>query len=211
MHKNQTLPALTPPTLKDAHRWKNMRIGLLGGSFNPAHDGHMHIARLARVKFGLDFVWWIVTPQNPLKDSKHTAPYDKRHKQVEEITARSPRQMATHLEKELGTQYTFETIQGLKTNFPSTEFIWICGMDNALIFHKWDKWRSIIDMMPLVFIARPPATNLVRGCPLKLLDSVAHRHDTDGRKTDLTKPCIYWLDGAKMLDISSTQIRNKQR
>ncbi len=210
MAKSLPKTALTPPTLKDAARWKGLRVGLLGGSFNPPHQGHMHIARMARIKFGLDFVWWIVTPQNPLKDKKNTAPYDKRFKKVEEITAKSPKQMATHVERDLGTQYTYETISELKKNYPSTEFIWICGMDNALIFHKWDKWQTIIDTMPMVFIARPPAGNLVRNCPLRLLTSVSHRHNTDGVKTDLTKPCIYWLEGTKMLDISSTKIRNKK-
>ncbi|HPF78580.1 MAG TPA: nicotinate (nicotinamide) nucleotide adenylyltransferase [Alphaproteobacteria bacterium] len=200
----------SPPTLKDGRRWDNMRIGLLGGSFNPPHAGHMHIARLAQAKFGLDFVWWIVTPQNPLKKRDGMAPYEERFANVQAMTAPYPRQMATHLEAELGTRYTYQTITALKKYFPKTEFIWICGMDNAHIFHKWDRWQRILEMMPITFIARPPATHLVKGCPIRLLNNISHRHKTYGVKTDLNDAAIYWLEGNKMLDISSTEIRKNK-
>ena len=199
-----------PPTLQDGFRWRGLRIGLLGGSFNPAHAGHMHIARIAKAKFGLDFVWWIVTPQNPLKDTKHMRPYDERHDAVSMMLESYPRQLPTHLEADLGTQYTFETISELKTHFSSTDFLWICGMDNAHIFHKWDKWQRILEMMPITFIARPPAQQLVKGCPIRMLDNIPHYHKTFGRKTDLKSSGIYWLEGNKMLDISSTKIRNNK-
>lgn len=146
---------LTPPTLHDGQRWRNLRVGLLGGSFNPAHQGHMHIARLALARFHLDFIWWIVTPQNPLKDEKEMAPYDVRYEGVRKITKSSPRMMATHLERQLGTNYTYETIVRLKKAFPATDFLWICGMDNAHLFHRWEKWREITQEVPVVFIARP--------------------------------------------------------
>lgn len=198
----------TPPTLHDGHRWRGMRIGLLGGSFNPPHAGHMHIAQLALSKFGLDFVWWIVTPQNPLKNTHGMAPYKTRHGLVEDLTAGHPRMMATHLENDLGTRYTYETVNALKTRFPLTEFIWICGMDNARIFHRWDRWRQLINDMPVAFIARPPAGSLVQGCPLKMLPQRLHHYSPRGRKTPLSPPKITWLHGTKMVDISSTQIRN---
>lgn len=200
----------TPPTLKDGNRWENMRIGLLGGSFNPPHDGHMHIARLARARFGLDFIWWIVTPQNPLKDRKDMAPYEERYANVEKMLQGFPRHMATHLESELGTNYTYETVLSLKENFPKTEFLWICGMDNAHIFHKWERWQDILALMPITFIARPPANHLVKNSPLRLFKNVPHYHRTLGQKTDLKHPGIYWLEGNKMLDISSTEIRKNK-
>lgn len=205
------LHQFTPPTLKDGHRWRGLRVGLLGGSFNPPHAGHLHIARMAKAKFGLDFVWWIVTPQNPLKQTKGMAPYAERYAEVQAMLENFPRQMPTHLEAELGTRYTFETVYALRKNFPQTDFIWICGMDNAHIFHKWDKWQRILEMMPLTFIARPPATQLVKGCPVRMLDNIPHYHGAFGRKTDLKSPGIYWLEGNKMLDISSTKIRNNKQ
>lgn len=198
----------TPPTLNDGNRWRGMRVGLFGGSFNPAHAGHIHVARTAMIKFGLDFVWWLVTPQNPLKDSKHTRPYEERYANVESMLAPYPKQLATHLEADMGVQYSFQTISSLTSIFPQTDFIWICGMDNAHIFHKWDHWQEILDTMPVCFIARPPAKSLVKSCPLRMSRLVPHHYDARGRKTNLKESGIYWLSGNKMLDISSTNIRN---
>lgn len=200
----------SPPTLRDGFRWRGMRVGLLGGSFNPPHEGHMHIARLAMAKFGLDFVWWIITPQNPLKQSSHMAPYEERFARVKAMTDAHPRMMATHLERDIGTQYTYETALELRRHFPQTDFVWICGMDNALIFHKWDRWRSLIDIMPVVFIARPPAGSLVKGCPVRMLPARLQAYQTCGAKTPLNPPKITWVKGTKMLDISSTKIRNSK-
>ena len=200
----------TPPTLQEPHRWRGLRIGLFGGSFNPPHAGHVHVARLAQVKFDLDFVWWIVTPQNPLKSTRHTRPYTERYNNVETMLQRCPKQLPTHIEATLGAQYTHETISGVKKRFPQTDFIWICGMDNAHIFHKWDRWQDIIKQIPVAFIARPPATDLVKSCSLRMMRQIEHKYTTKGRYTDLTKPAIYWLSGSKMLDISSTQIRKNR-
>lgn len=200
----------TPPTLNDSRRWDNMRIGLLGGSFNPPHAGHIHIARIAQAKFGLDFVWWIVTPQNPLKKKSNMAPYQQRYDNVKTMLGGYPHQMATHLEAELGSSYTYETVTALRKKFPKTDFLWICGMDNAHIFHKWDRWQRILETVPITFIARPPATHLVKGCPIRMLNNISHYHVTAGRKTNLKKPAIFWLEGNKMLDISSTEIRKNK-
>jgi nicotinate-nucleotide adenylyltransferase len=199
------------PSLGSVTRWDGLRIGLLGGSFNPPHAGHMHIARTAQAKFGLDFVWWIVTPQNPLKKRKGMAPYDKRFQDVEKMLQGFPRQLPTHLEAELGTTYTYQTVAALQNSFPKTDFLWICGMDNAHIFHKWDKWQRILETVPITFIARPPATHLVKGCPIRMLKNIDHYHQADGAKTDLKQAGIYWLSGNKMLDISSTEIRNNKQ
>ena len=203
---------LTPPSLRDTVRWRGKRIGLLGGSFNPPHHGHYHIAKLAMIQFGLDFVWWIVTPQNPFKDKKGIAPYTQRFSQVEAMTNYHPRMMTTHLESELGTDYTYQTVTALKHHFPTTDFLWICGMDNALIFHRWDQWRALLDTIPITFIARPPAGHLVKSCPLKLYKrKIPHYYKTCGTQTNLKKPGIYWLSQTKMVDISSTEIRLKTK
>ena len=194
------------PTLYDGARWAGKRIGLLGGSFNPPHAGHLHIARIALAKFGLDFVWWIVTPQNPLKDRKDMAPYEERFTKVEQLTAHHPRMMATHLENLLQTNYTYETVLALKQHYPNTEFIWICGMDNAYIFHRWDRWQDLARLIPITFIARPPARLLVKSDPVRRLD-IPQYNKTKGRKTGLSSPSITWIRGTKMVDISSTRIR----
>lgn len=199
-----------PPHLGDKARWRGMRIGLLGGSFNPPHNGHMHIAKIARARFGLDAVWWLVTPHNPLKDKNIIAPYDERFSAVEKMTARDPAMMATHLERDLGGAYTYETVRRLRDEFPQTEFLWICGMDNALIFHKWERWRDLLNLVPMTFIARPATRGLIKSCPLRQAD-VPHHFGTRGRGTNLTPPGIFWLTSTRMMDVSSTKIRNKNK
>jgi len=183
------------PTLKDGKLWAGKKVGLLGGSFNPAHKGHRHIALLALAHYDLDYIWWLVTPQNPLKDKTDMAAYDERFASALEIIHEHPQMMATHLENELGTNYTYETVQGLMAAFPETEFMFICGMDNALIFHKWDRWRELLDLIPVTFIDRPGAVDVVDDAPLK---AVSH-------------PNLLWLHGEEMVDISSTQIRNERK
>jgi len=198
----------TPPHLQDSVRWRGQRIGLLGGSFNPAHHGHLHIAKMAKAKLGLDFVWWLITPQNPLKTRADMAPYEDRFKSVETMIAKTPSMMATHLEAQLGTTYTYETVKQLQSHFPQTDFVFICGHDNALIFHKWDRWKALADLIPIVFIARPPATRLVQNCPIRMLKSLKF---PKGRKTPLIPGSVYWLKMTRMIDISSTEIRNKTK
>lgn len=180
------------PTLDDGAVWAGKRVGLLGGSFNPAHEGHRHIALLALAHYNLDCVWWLVTPQNPLKDTNDMALYDERFASALKIIDNHPDMIATHLERDLGTTYTYETVKGLKAAFPDTEFMFICGMDNALIFHKWDRWRELLDLVPFAFIDRPRAVDMVADCPLK----------------QLNHPNLRWLHGKEMIDISSTEIRN---
>ncbi|MEM9469243.1 MAG: nicotinate-nucleotide adenylyltransferase [Pseudomonadota bacterium] len=205
MVKKQFSPILTPPHLQDVNRWCGLRIGLFGGSFNPPHAGHLHIAKLAQIQFGLDFVWWLITPQNPLK--KNTGGYEQRFSAVENMIADHPRQMATHLERDLATEYSYETVLGLKNTYQKTDFLWICGMDNAHIFHQWDQWQAFLDIMPITFIARPPAQYLVKNCPIKQI-KIPQYGCAFGQKTDLKTPGIYWLNGSKMLNISSSKIRN---
>lgn len=200
----------TPPTLYDSQRWAGKRIGLLGGSFNPPHQGHLHIARLARRMLDLDFIWWIVTPQNPLKDRKGMAPYEERYQAVEEMVSPYPRQMATHLEDQLGTRYTYETVVRLREHYPKTDFLWICGMDNAHIFHRWDHWQDLILEIPILFIARPPAHTLVRNTPISQIRTIPQYHITQGQRLNLKTPSISWMIGTKMMDISSTEIRNSK-
>ena len=143
------------------------------------------------------------------KKTKGMAPYEERYEKVEQILRPYSRQIPTDLEHDLGTRYTYQTITELKQHFSQTDFIWLCGMDNALIFHQWDEWQHILEMTSIAFIARPPAPFLVKGCPLRNYNKIPHYFDARGSHTDLKNPGIYWLKANKMLDISSTQIRNK--
>ena len=199
------------PNLYDSNRWAGVRVGLLGGSFNPVHEGHIHIARLAQASFGLNFVWWIVTPKNPLKDKKYLAPYQQRFDLLDDRLADYPLQIPTHIEHLLNTKYTYQTVSEIKKRYPRTDFLWISGMDNAHIFHRWDRWQDLLNIVPITFIARPPASHLVKGCPVRHIKNIPQYNGAKGRLTDLSLPGIYWLEGNKMLDVSSTMIRKSNK
>jgi len=203
---------LAPPTLYDSNRWLNLRIGLFGGSFNPPHVGHLHVAKMAQILFNLDAVWWLVTPQNPIKDKKNTPLFSKRYALVNDMLSTHPKQIATDLEQKIGTSYSYETISSIKRHYPKTDFLWICGMDNAHIFHRWDCWKEILYSIPATFIARPPVKTMIKQCPLRLMSSITHHHSHDNRHIDLSRAQnIYWINNIKMLDISSSQIRSGQK
>ena len=130
------------------------RIGLLGGSFNPAHGGHRRISQFALDALGLDAVWWLVSPGNPLKSAKSMAPIAARFKSAQR-QARRTRITPTAIEQQLGTRYTAETLKALKGRYPKNQFVWLMGSDNLAQFHHWRDWRGIARTMPIVVIARP--------------------------------------------------------
>ncbi|WP_062732557.1 nicotinate-nucleotide adenylyltransferase [Sphingobium abikonense] len=130
------------------------RIGLLGGSFNPAHGGHRAISLFARNALDLDEVWWLVSPGNPLKPEKGMAPLPARLAHAREVARRAPIR-ATAIERQLGTRYTIDTLRALRLRYPRHEFIWLMGADNLAQFSRWKNWRGIAHLMPIAVIARP--------------------------------------------------------
>lgn len=131
------------------------RIGLLGGSFNPAHDGHLEISQLALHKLKLDAVWWLVSPQNPLKSADGMAALTDRVKQAGQMAAPEPRIMVTDIEKDLDTRYTADTLAALKMRFSEARFVWLMGADNLLQMHRWRQWSKIFHTVPVAVFARP--------------------------------------------------------
>lgn len=130
------------------------RIGLLGGSFNPAHGGHRRISLFALEALGLDEVWWMVSPGNPLKPRADMAPLAARFASAE-AQARRARIKVTAIESTLGTRYTVDTIRALQRRYPKKEFCWLMGSDNLAQFHRWRDWRGIARSVPIAVIARP--------------------------------------------------------
>ena len=147
------LPAKSSPAKGRASR-RRMRIGLLGGSFNPAHGGHRRISLFAREALGLNEVWWLVSPGNPLKPKKGMAPLPARFASAVEQARLAPIRI-TAIEQELGTRYTVDTIAGIQRRFPKAEFVWLMGSDNLVTFHRWKAWRRIAWSLPIAVIARP--------------------------------------------------------
>ncbi len=130
-----------------------LRIGLLGGSFNPAHEGHVHASEIALKKLGLDYVWWLVSPQNPLKPTEGMAGLKKRLADARNV-ARHPRIVVTDIETALGVRYTADTIALLQRHFPQVQFVWLMGSDNLVQIPRWMRWRSIFRAVPVAVVAR---------------------------------------------------------
>jgi nicotinate-nucleotide adenylyltransferase len=131
-----------------------LRIGLLGGSFNPAHEGHSHASELALKQLGLDYIWWLVSPQNPLKDTSGMADFRERLEAARNFN-RHPRVVVTDIEKQLGTQFTIDTLRALKRRFPQLHFVWLMGSDNLVQIPRWRGWQEIFASVPVAVIARP--------------------------------------------------------
>ena len=129
-------------------------VGLLGGSFNPAHGGHRRISLFARDALGLDEVWWLVSPGNVLKPAAGMAPLPARLASARQQARRAPIRPTT-IETQLGTRYTVDTLRGLVRRYPKLRFVWLMGADNLAQFHRWKSWRTIARTMPIAVIARP--------------------------------------------------------
>ena len=129
------------------------RIGLLGGSFDPPHAGHVHITRWALRSFRLDAVWWLVSPGNPLKS--HGPAALPRRLAACRALMRHPRVAITGIEAQLGTRYTADTLAALRRRYPRLTFLWLMGADNLAGFHRWERWQSIMQSVPVGVLARP--------------------------------------------------------
>lgn len=130
-----------------------MRVGLLGGSFDPAHGGHAHLTREALKRLGLDRIWWLVSPGNPLKPNV-PAPLEQRMAMARRVMD-DPRVIVSDVEARLGTHYTAETLAALRAIYPGVRFVWLMGADNLAQFHRWQNWDQIICSVPIAVFARP--------------------------------------------------------
>ncbi len=144
--------ALTRPAILAGRR-----IGLLGGSFNPAHDGHLHISRLALRHLALDEVWWLVSPQNPLKPATGMAAFRKRLEDARKTAEASQdrRIRVSGIEARFGTRYTVDTLRLLARRWPQTRFVWLMGADNLVQLPQWRKWAEIFEILPVAVFDRP--------------------------------------------------------
>ena len=142
------------PLMAACYRPAMTRTGLLGGSFNPAHQGHRRISLEAMRRLGLDEVWWLVSPGNPLKPEKGMAPLAARFVSARRAARRAPIR-PTMIENELGTRYTIDTLRALIRRYPHRRFLWLMGADNLAQFHRWRDWRKIARMVPIAVVTRP--------------------------------------------------------
>ncbi len=187
-----------------------MRVGLFGGSFNPAHEGHAHVAETALIRLNLNRVIWLVSPQNPLKSRHETADIRERLAGARRM-ARGSQMIISDAESRIGSQYTIDTLRLLKRRFPGVKFVWIMGADSLAGFHHWRGWTQIMRAMPVAVVSRPWAA-------LKSRTSPAARRFRHGRHparrgpilADQAAPAWVYLRGPFNF-ASSTALRERLR
>ena len=184
-----------------------MRIGLLGGSFNPPHAAHRAISRFAIKRLKLDRMWWLVTPGNPLKDQDGLRDLNERTAAARNM-ANDPRIDVSCLESVIGTRYTVDTISYLRRRASGLRFVWIMGADNLAQFHRWQNWRRIASEVPIAVIDRPPQSFRALAAPAaQALARYRLPENQAGRLADQRAPAWIFLTGMK-LNLSSTGLRN---
>ena len=186
-----------------------MSVGLMGGSFNPAHEGHLHVARMCLRALRLDRVWWLVSPQNPLKSARNMAPLEKRLESARAIAvdAGERRITVTDIETRLNTRYTIDTITALKKRYPGVRFVWLMGADNMLQLPRWAKWRDIAASLPIAVYPRPGYTLKARLSPAaELLHPVTIEASDAPLLPSLAAPALVFLQGREH-SASATAIR----
>ncbi|SCM77940.1 putative nicotinate-nucleotide adenylyltransferase [uncultured Pleomorphomonas sp.] len=183
-----------------------MRVGLYGGSFNPPHRGHAHVGRLALQRLGLDRIWWLVSPGNPLKSTDGLPDVGQRLAAVRRV-ANHPRAVVTDLEARLGTRYTIDLVRRLKALRPHVRFVLVIGADNWATFHRWGGWREIARMVPIAVVDRPGATFAALASPAARTFAGARVAERDGLLLpDLVPPAWIFIAGVKV-PLSSTDLR----
>jgi nicotinate-nucleotide adenylyltransferase len=186
------------------------RIGLFGGSFNPAHEGHRAASLEALRSADLDWVWWIVSPQNPLKDPSETEDFAERL-ELARLVATHPRWVVTDLEKQLGTSYTAATLSKLRPILKRACFVWIMGADSFAGFNRWNRWREIPELLPLIVLDRPGFTFKALSSPAARFLAGRRINERDaGRIACLCPPAWTFLSMPRRNE-SSSAIRGNQR
>lgn len=188
---------------------KGQKIGLLGGSFNPAHRGHRHISLEALRRLDLDEVWWLVSPQNPLKPPKGMAPLEQRLAEAR-AAADHPHLRVTDLERVLDTVYTAETLSALVARFPGVRFVWIMGADNLVQVHRWQHWQEIFHLAPVAVFARP--TYSLRALASKAARRFARQRVNGSRIAGLAaaEPPAWSFLHIRLDPLSATALRNRK-
>ena len=185
-----------------------LKIGLLGGSFDPPHEGHVHITKLALKIFNLSKIWWLVCPENPIK-SVTPSDVNSRFLASKKIM-KHPSVVITDLERKFKTKYTFQTLIKLKKLYPSTKFVWLMGADNLINFHHWKNWDWIMKNIPVGVLARPEE-QIKAGLSRTAIKFGKYRLPKE-KSIILSNyiPPVWTLSTGPMRNISSTEIRKKE-
>jgi nicotinate-nucleotide adenylyltransferase len=192
------------------HLEPGMRVGLFGGSFNPAHEGHAHVAETAMRRLELDRVIWLVSPQNPLKSSHETRPVAERMAAARRW-ARGSGMVVSDAETRLGSQYTIDTLRVLRARYPGVKFVWVMGADSLATFHRWRGWTQIMREVPVAVISRPWISLKARTSPAARRFGFARWPASAAAKLpDAKSPAWVYLTGPLNF-ASSTAMRSRQK
>lgn len=183
------------------------RIGLLGGSFNPAHKAHRAMSDYAMQKFGLDAIWWLVSPQNPLKLPGQLKPYAERYQNALTAAQNVQGLVATDMEARLGLIYSIDLLRHLRKNYPKIQWLWLMGADNMVHFHYWKEWEEIFRQVPMAVFRRPPYTGMIRQSPAYQLFCGAEVLPTEPEKLFTGYLPAWTLADNVEIDLSSTEVR----
>ena len=186
------------------------RVGLFGGSFNPAHEGHLHVAEAGLERLGLDRVVWLVSPQNPLKAGQESLTMRARMEGVRRL-ARDPRMIVSDFESRAGSAYTIDSVRALKAGFPDVDFVWLMGSDNLKGFHRWRDWRSIARALPMAVVARPGSALAGRHSIFGRRFAGSEVDERHGRRLPNLSPPAWTFLHAGWHHASSTEIRSRLR
>lgn len=188
---------------------KNRAIGILGGSFNPPHKGHLHISLTALKRIGLDEVWWLVTPGNPLKNNSNLNPLNLRVDHANRLIG-DPRIRVSTFEADHGFTYTADTLDALTNRYPDTRLVWLMGADNLTTFHQWERWQDIFRSCPIAVFDRPGYATKALASPAAKIFEHARIDDADASLLkSIEAPAWAYLRGPTMA-ISSTLLRATQ-
>jgi nicotinate-nucleotide adenylyltransferase len=185
------------------------RIGIMGGSFNPPHEGHVAISQLALRRLRLDRLWWVVSPGNPLKSNEGLPPLSERMTACRRLV-RDPRIVVTGLEAALGSPYTAVTVGFLRRRFPGTHFVWVMGADNLATFHRWQDWRGIARAVPIAVVDRPGWRLKALSSPAALALAGRRLLDRDARALAAARPPAWVFLDSRLSEASSTEIRSRK-
>jgi nicotinate-nucleotide adenylyltransferase len=183
-----------------------MRVGLLGGSFNPPHAAHVEISLTALKRLGLDQVWWMVTPGNPLKDPSKLPRLSERVDAARKV-AQHPRITVTGFPGDKGSTYTIDLLTALKRRFPGVSFVWLMGADNLAEFHRWRSWQKIFAAMPIAVLDRPGFRLKARGSQAAMRFQEFHVDESDALGLARMTPPAWTIITHRLSSLSSTKLR----
>lgn len=186
------------------------RVGLLGGSFNPAHAGHLFVSREALKRLDLDEIWWMVSPQNPLKPERGMAPFSARLAAAKKMS-RNRHIRVTGIERRLGTRYTADTLKALKRRFPRTRFVWLMGADNLIQIPHWEEWEEIFKSAPIAVFNRPTYSLRALAGQAARRFHRARRNERAARRLATMAPPAWAFINTRLHPASATSIRAARR